>query len=118
MTNSGCYTDGMEPTHQVSLTPEQLAAISAGGGFAHCEDPATHVHYHLIQYELPTVDDDYIRSKLAEAQVDSTRETWRIGTSRNLRESFTNASSKSKARNSHAADRALGIRQSGYPRHF
>jgi hypothetical protein len=63
----------MEPTHQVSLTPEQLAAINAGGGFAHCEDPATHVHYHLIQYELPTLDDDYIREKLAEAQADIDR---------------------------------------------
>ncbi|MCI0332720.1 MAG: hypothetical protein L0228_05815 [Planctomycetes bacterium] len=63
----------MEMTHQAPLTPEQLAAITAGGGFARCEDPTTHVHYHLIQYEPPTLDDDYIREKLAEAQADIDR---------------------------------------------
>jgi hypothetical protein len=60
----------MEPTHQVSLTPEQLAAINAGGGFANCEDPATHVHYQLIQVEPGTIDDDYIRAKIEEAYTD------------------------------------------------
>jgi hypothetical protein len=64
----------MESTHQAALTPEQIAAINAGGGFAHCEDPTSHVHYHLIQYEPPTHDDDdYIREKLAEAQADIDR---------------------------------------------
>ncbi len=60
----------MEPTHQVSLTPEQLAAITAGGGFAQCEDPVTHVQYQLIQVDPSAVDDDYIREKIAEAQDD------------------------------------------------
>ena len=64
----------MEMPYPVPLTPEQLAAINAGGGFARCEDPTTHVHYHLIQYEpAATIDDDYIREKLAEAQADVDR---------------------------------------------
>jgi hypothetical protein len=60
----------MESTHLAALTPEQLAAINAGGGFAQCEDPTTHVHYHLIQYEPPTIDEDYVREKIAEADAD------------------------------------------------
>lgn len=60
----------METTHQAPLTPEQLAAISAGGGFARCEDPTTHVHYQLIQCGPPTIDDDYIREKIEEAYAD------------------------------------------------
>jgi signal transduction protein with GAF and PtsI domain len=63
----------MESAYRAALTPEQLAAINAGGGFAQCEDPTTHVHYHLIQYEPTTLDDDYIREKLAEAQADIDR---------------------------------------------
>jgi hypothetical protein len=58
----------VEKLFQAALTPEQLAAITAGGGFAHFEDPTNHIHYHLVQYEPPTLDDDYIREKLAEAQ--------------------------------------------------
>ncbi len=61
----------MEMTHQAPLTPEQLAAINAGGGFARCEDPTTHVQYHLIQVELSSVDDNYIREKIEEAYADS-----------------------------------------------
>jgi len=60
----------METTHQAPLTPEQLAAINAGGGFAQCEDPATHVRYQLIQCEQPTIDDDYIREKIEAAYAD------------------------------------------------
>ena len=58
----------MDSAHQAPLTPEQLAAINAGGGLAHCEDPVTHVQYQLIQLQPSTVDDDYIRAMLAEAQ--------------------------------------------------
>jgi hypothetical protein len=58
----------MEPAQIAPLTPEQLAAITAGGGFARCEDPTTHVQYQLIQIETPSIDDNYIRAKLAEAQ--------------------------------------------------
>ena len=60
----------MDTPYQVPLTPEQLAAINAGGGFAHCQDPATHVQYELIQREPMTIDDDYIREKVAEAYSD------------------------------------------------
>ena len=67
-----CYTVVMEPTHSVSLTPEQIAAIHAGGGFALCEDPSTHVQYQLIQVEPAAIDDDYIRAKLQEAYDDPT----------------------------------------------
>ena len=67
------YTYNMETTHQASLTPEQLAAIHAGGGFASCQDPRTSVHYHLIQYEPSSLDEDYIREKLAEVQLDVER---------------------------------------------
>jgi hypothetical protein len=63
----------MEPAHLAPLTPEQLAAISAGGGFARCEDPTNHVQYQLIQIETTSVDDDYIRAMLAEAQADVDR---------------------------------------------
>src|SRR4051812_12443107 len=31
----------MRTTGHVSITPEQLAAVAAGNGFAHVEDPAT-----------------------------------------------------------------------------
>lgn len=60
----------METTHQASLTPEQVAAILAGGGFALCEDPTTHVQYQLIQVEPMTIDDEYIRAKIEEAYAD------------------------------------------------
>ncbi len=60
----------MEPTHQVSLTPEQLAAIQADGGFAICQDPSTHMQYQLIQVEPSAVDDDYIRAKIEESYAD------------------------------------------------
>ena len=57
----------MEAPYQAPLTPKQLAAIYASGGFAHCEDPSTHVLYQLIKFESPTVDDDYLRQKIEEA---------------------------------------------------
>jgi hypothetical protein len=61
----------METPQFLPLTPEQIAAVQAGGGFACCEDPATHTVYHLIQQdEPPTLDDDYFREKLAEADAD------------------------------------------------
>ena len=60
----------METTYQASLTPEQLAAIHAGGGFARCEDPRTHLHYQLIQLVPSTIDDEYIREKAEEAYAD------------------------------------------------
>jgi len=61
----------METPFPAPLTPAQLAAITAGGGFAQCEDPTTHVRYHLIPFELPTLDDDYMREKIDEAYADA-----------------------------------------------
>lgn len=61
----------METTHQARLTPEQLAAINAGGGIAQCEDPTTHVRYQLIQCEPSCIDDDYVREKVEEAYADA-----------------------------------------------
>jgi hypothetical protein len=60
----------MEASYPAPLTPEQLAAMNANGGFASCEDPVTHTRYHIVQYEPPTIGDDHVRKKLAEAQAD------------------------------------------------
>jgi hypothetical protein len=60
----------MDTPFQAPLTQEQIAAINAGGGFARCEDPLTHVRYQLIQDEPIMVDDNYIRAKVAEAYAD------------------------------------------------
>jgi hypothetical protein len=61
----------METPHKAPLTPEQIAAINAGGGFAQCEDPMTHVLYHLIQFPPTAIDDDYVRQKIEEAYADA-----------------------------------------------
>lgn len=60
----------METPYQAPLTSEQLAAISASGGFAQCEDPQTHVLY-IIQVEPSSVDDVYVREKIDEAYADA-----------------------------------------------
>jgi glucan phosphorylase len=60
----------MENAQFLPLTPEQVAAVTAGGGFARCEDPNTHVVYELIRHCESTIDDDYVRQKLAEAEDD------------------------------------------------
>ncbi len=53
------------PGH-VPITPEQLAAVAAGNGFAHVEDPATHRVYLLVeQGKAPALTDDYFRNKIA-----------------------------------------------------
>ena len=62
----------MEPAQIAPLTPEQLAAITAGGGFARCEDPTTNLQYQLIQVEPITLDDDYFRAKIEESYADPT----------------------------------------------
>jgi hypothetical protein len=62
----------MQTAHPAPLTAEQLAAITAGGGYACCEDPATHSVYHLIQQPArPTIDDEYVRQKIEEAYADA-----------------------------------------------
>jgi hypothetical protein len=67
------YNGSMETTYQAALTPEQLAAINAGGGFARCEDPTSRVLYQLIQCEPTTIDDEYVRQKIDEAYADSAK---------------------------------------------
>jgi hypothetical protein len=61
----------METPSPAPLTPEQFAAINAGAGHAQLIDPTTQVVYHVFQQpSRPTVDDEYVRTKLAEAQAD------------------------------------------------
>ena len=61
----------MEDPVPAVLIPEQIVALAAGGGYALCEDPKTHVIYHMVQHqESPALDDDYVRKKLAEAYAD------------------------------------------------
>jgi hypothetical protein len=61
----------MDASFQTPLTPELLAAVHAGDGFARVEDPATHRVYFLIeQAEPPTIDDDYVRERIEEAYTD------------------------------------------------
>jgi hypothetical protein len=49
----------MNTPYDAPLTPEQLAAMDATGGFANCVDPTTDTRYRLVQYEPSTIDDDY-----------------------------------------------------------
>jgi hypothetical protein len=66
-----CYNDVMETSYQTPLTPEQIAAVNAGGGYARCEDPTTREVYHLVrQGAAVLIDDEYVREKLLEAQAD------------------------------------------------
>jgi hypothetical protein len=54
----------MSTAGHVPITPEQLAAIAAGNGFAHV--PATHRVYLLVeQGKAPTLSDEYFREKIA-----------------------------------------------------
>jgi hypothetical protein len=64
----------MDVPFPAPLSAEQLAAINAGDGHARLIDPGTQVVYHVIaQVEQPTISDDYVREKLAEAQADVDR---------------------------------------------
>ncbi len=64
----------MEASSSAPITPEQLAAVQEGGGFALVEDLETHRVYLLIeQGQAPTLDDDYFREKLAEGIAESER---------------------------------------------
>jgi hypothetical protein len=56
---------------QTTLTPDLLAAVQAGGGFARVEDPTTHRVFFLIEQSMsPKLDDDYVREKIEEAYAD------------------------------------------------
>ncbi|HEY3395561.1 MAG TPA: hypothetical protein VGK58_22865 [Lacipirellulaceae bacterium] len=61
----------MDTTYQAALTPEQIAAITAGGGYARCEDPTTRVQYQLVQLEPTCLDDNYFKAKIEGAYVDA-----------------------------------------------
>jgi hypothetical protein len=58
----------MESSFLNPLTPQQIAALEAGNGLMVGEDPATHRVYMLIEQVVPSIDDDYVRARLAEAQ--------------------------------------------------
>lgn len=61
----------MDFSCQTPLTPEQLAAIAAGGGWARVKDPNTQRVYVLVEQPEPAVDDDYVREKIDEAYADA-----------------------------------------------
>jgi hypothetical protein len=65
--------DSIDSLSQIPLTPEQLAAVAAGGGWARVKDPNTDRVF-LIAEEVETaVDDDYLRKKIDEAYEDAAR---------------------------------------------
>jgi hypothetical protein len=57
----------MDTSIHAPLTPEQLAAVQAGNGFAKVEDPSTNRVYFLIEQSASTISDDYVRRKIEEA---------------------------------------------------
>jgi hypothetical protein len=64
----------MSTDHHPSVTPAQVAAVAAGNGFAHVEDPATHRVYLLVdQGQAPTLSEDYFRQKIAEGLAEADR---------------------------------------------
>lgn len=65
-----------------SLTPEQIAAVAAGDGFAYWEDPKTHRMYLIVDESVaPAFRDEYVRVKIAEADAEFARgegEPWNL----------------------------------------
>jgi hypothetical protein len=56
------------------VTPAQVAAVAAGNGFAHVEDPTTQRVYLLVdQGQAPTLSEDYFRQKVAEGLAEADR---------------------------------------------
>ncbi len=81
------YTETMNNPAPIAMTPEQLAAVQAGQGIAHVQDPNNQRVYVLIEQGLieqgqqPTLSDDYFREKLAEGLAESERgasKPWRV----------------------------------------
>ena len=62
------YTSDMDAPREAPLSLEQLAAVREGEGYAHLVDPNTKQVYFLTEPFTPTIDDDYVREKLDEAQ--------------------------------------------------
>lgn len=63
----------MEADYQTPLTPELLAAVAAGGGWARVKDPNTDRVFLIAEEFEPKVDDDYLRDKIDEAYDDADR---------------------------------------------
>ena len=64
------------------MTPEQLAAVQAGHGIVHLQDPATQRTYVLIEEgQQPSLSEDYVRAKIEEGLAESARgesQTWDV----------------------------------------
>jgi len=77
------YTRGMNNPAPIAMTPEQLAAVQAGRGVAHVQDPNTQRIYILIeQGQQPK----YFREKLAEGLAESKRgesKVWNVNDLKN-----------------------------------
>jgi len=58
----------MDAPRPVPLSPEQIAAVREGDGYAHLVDPNTQQVYFLTEPFVPTIDESYVREKLEEAQ--------------------------------------------------
>ena len=64
----------MDALNQTYITPEQIAAIEAGHGFARAEDPGTRrVFLILEQGPAPTLSNEYFQGKIAEGLAESDR---------------------------------------------
>lgn len=72
----------MEVNSQTFLTPEQVAAIEAGNGFAHAQDPVSRRVYLLVdQGRAPTLPDEYFRQTISEGLAEADRgesEPWDV----------------------------------------
>ena len=56
-----------ETSVSLALTPEQAAALDAGGSVVHAEDPATHRRYFIIDEASRRLTIDELRGMLQEA---------------------------------------------------
>jgi hypothetical protein len=64
----------MSTGHHTPITPDQIAAVAAGNGFAHVEDPATRRVYLLVdQGQAPALSEDYFRQEVAEGLAEADR---------------------------------------------
>jgi hypothetical protein len=59
--------DTIDSPFQTPLTPEQLAAVAANGGWARVKDPNTQRVFVIAEEVSPTLDDAYFRAKIEEA---------------------------------------------------
>ncbi len=88
-----------------SLSPEQIAAVAAGDGFAYWEDPETHRLYLIVDKGVaPAPTEEYFRAKIAVGITESERGESRPWDSemmkRELRVRFKSKKRLSDAKNS------------------